>query len=473
MRVRTASGPAGGVQTYRNRGIVLAAAICLGVAIGGIFSISQGQLWPVLLSVGICVSIASLFAWGVPAVTIATVLALVTIARIASTVSIGGAVPIVLAIIAIITLSLWKDLRQALAASRSLKTLLAVLVAWCAWTIIRLMIDFSTYGALAARDAVTAFCFLGVLTGAAVGWRYGRVKIASAARIIATLAALYSFLYPFRAILPAGVREWLDFGNVGVMGTALLAFALWGEGRRWLRALFLGSAATSIVVSQGRMIYLVVGLMLLFYVAQAIFSDIGTRRAKTLERLFVLAILSAFAVLMTAIISQLPGVAGRVGAISFDAIFTQLETLSDNESGSVGDRQRWWEDIWTRYSYSWDTFVLGLGLGPDLLNGYTGPDGSLIRKPHNDFFEALVRVGPVGLVGLLAAVTIPTPSLIRFARKSPEGVAIFWWCTAAAATAFAQPYFAYPHGALVFALFSGLAVGATARMRYQDQNEVN
>jgi hypothetical protein len=435
------------------------------VAIGSLIALLSGWLWALPISLGIVAPLIAVGKYRTVGVFSLMTLALVTVARTASTAAIAGVVPIVVVAAAYVAWVYRSAMKAVLQASARLRFILVVTAIWCAWTVVRLCLDLPVYGALAARDALISFMFFGVILGAALSWRFEATGVSTFIRRLALVGAAYALLYPFRGILPPALREYIDFSNIGVLGVALLALALWGGGRAFQRGFFLVAAVVAIVVSQGRMIYLVAGLMIVYFVGEGIYKDLRDRKADTLSRLLLIGACGVAAVGAVSLVASLPGIEGRVGGVSIDAIFSQLATLQDSDTGSVGDRQRWWSDIWSRYTASPESVFSGLGLGPDLLNGYSGPDGSLIRKPHNDYYEALVRMGPVGGLSLTCLVLVCFPSLISFAARVPEGSALLWWGVGGAATALAQPYFAYPHGALMFALVAGAALGAEAKAR--------
>lgn len=415
--------------------------------------------------VGVLAVILGLLRRGRATIPFVLLAGLVLFGRVASTTTVGGTIPAALLFLGLVAFLYRHEMASELRRSAPARRMGLLAAIWSVWALMRLILDWSAYGQLAARDALIAVMFLAFLPGMAVARAHGRVAVAGAIRVVALCSCAVALIYPMRDLLPDAIYEVVDFSNIGIIGTALLAVSLWSSERLSLRVLCGISGIVAVFVSQGRMIFLVVICMVVVYLGEGIGRGLkdGGRLILTRAGVIVAAIMLMGITIF--VISLVPGIEGRVASPSTSAVLQQLQTLSDSDSGSVADRQQWWASIWSRYVSSTDTIWAGLGLGLDLLDGYRAPDGSLVRKPHNDYLETLVRFGVLGGIAIFGILAGAIKPILRSVRShSGEYAALGWWCLAAIATAFSQPYFAYPHGAIVFSFSVGILLVFFERM---------
>lgn len=368
----------------------------------------------------------------------------------------GTDLPVVLAVAFACALPLRTEIGEALRSSAILRllTVIAVLLTFAAT--LRLLLDLPTYGTLAVRDWLTypALLCLPIGAGLAVALRDWTGRDNDLARIGLVASGTVVVLYVLS--LTVGLSPtFIDFGNVGVAGAALVAHGLFTPspaGR--LVTLSLGMAG--VVFGQGRMIYLVIGALVLLALLMR------RRRTGTVTSmpsrllLIVAATLSVTALLGVA--GNSAQLQGRLGSISADSVVTQIGSIftdDDRLAGSVGDRREWWAAVGQHLSDNPHELVTGRGFGPDLINGYRSPDGQLVRKPHNDYLESLARLGAGPALALVLLMAVAARRALTAARETSAGAFYLGWILAAAATAFAQPYLAYPHGVVPLAFFIG------------------
>jgi hypothetical protein len=386
------------------------------------------------------------------------VLGLLTIARTFSTYSLGP-IPVSLILLIVLGFSFRHEIALHLRESRNGRWVLALWVLWSLWATVRLTLDTGTYGPLAARDALIAYSFSAYFLGAAVSIRYSPSQIVRGIRWMSLVASAYTWIYVFRAALPVSVMAGLDFSNVGVAGLALLALGLFGKGV-WYRLVCLLSGFAAIVVSQGRTIYFAVPVVVLFYVLHRPRElSLGQWVFQCIKRIGLVLLVACGAVAFLNLLGSSASIEGRLGGFTVEDIYSQMTSVFSSStvlSGSISDRDRWWTDIFNQMVSSGANAFGGLGLGSDLLHGFQAPDGTLVRKPHNDYLETAARFGIPSAVCLIAIVMVGAKPAIRAFRQGSEWAGLSAWWLAAAMTAFAQPYLAYPHGAMLMALVIGL-----------------
>lgn len=383
----------------------------------------------------------------------ALILTLGTISYTASTASLGP-VPIVLVAVPILLIAYAPHIISAIQQSKALQAFTAFWLIWCAITAARLLADFGSYGESATRDAVITVSFSGVFIGAALRISSTEATQRRTAKTMLLALAAYSGVYIIRQVAPGISTEFFSVQNVGVASIALIAGGLWYFSGP-IRAVPLAAGFISLMLTQSR-IMLVVGVMTLIA-----YLTISSRHAKTslISRILILLLFGAVGLVALSVLNSSGLVSGRIGSLSFDSAFQLVNSLFDDNSalaGSRRDRERWWADALGLLFASPTTFLTGVGLGPDLAGGFA-IDGVLIRKPHNDFLETAARFGgPIGI----AFASFYIAACIRSAQRAKHDSMFFVitaWLVAAGAYALAQPYFSYPHGAVLAGILIGMA----------------
>jgi O-antigen ligase len=158
---------------------------------------------------------------------------------------------------------------------------------------------------------------------------------------------------------------------------------------------------------------------------------------------------------------------GRVGTLSPQFFLAHALTAFGGEgpaAGTIDDRNDWREDIMRRVTSQWSTVVVGLGPGPDLLNGFVGIDGQLIRKPHNDYLEMFARYGIFGLGFWLGFIFLPLAriwSAVRQPALPGEDRRFLLWvltlCAIYLLVSAVQPLMSFPYGTIT--VFTTLGMG--------------
>jgi O-antigen ligase len=158
---------------------------------------------------------------------------------------------------------------------------------------------------------------------------------------------------------------------------------------------------------------------------------------------------------------------GRLGPTNANHIIAELETLTGGRGpgeGTYNHRRQWLSSVMARVDEHPLGWAIGLGLGPDLANGFQ-PTAILVRKPHNDYLEAYARLGLLGLVPFVLLLVTAIVPVFRAARHRSGAAGDFlWWVVAVSIVysfiAATQPLFAYAFGTvpLFAALGAALAL---------------
>ncbi|GMM97514.1 O-antigen ligase family protein [Microbacterium sp. MTN4-26] len=402
----------------------------------------------------------SILAW-TPAeiVSVGILFGLATISLTLSIWSVGG-IPVVLMLAAILVVALHRDIYEAMQASAVFRFVLFLWLIWLFITTARWIHDFPDYSSLATRDAVITVSFMGLLIGGAVAARLGPLVLGGALRCLTWVLIGFVSLSTVGVWLPDQLASFLSFRNVSIGALALVAASLWGNGRL-LRLLAAVAGFAGLLVGQSRMALLVTLGMVAAYIAV---SQSRWRRAGGANLLVRLIVVLASVTALVAAFGLLGGLGltdGRVGDISFATTRDLLVSVFDDSSqlsGSRRDREDWWAGIVEALTADPVRWLVGLGLGPDLLNGFSVDGVTLVRKPHNDYFEALARTGIVSALMLLLIVAVTLGASFKMTQVSGDWAIVLGWTVGAATQAFSQPYFSYPHGSLAFSLLAGLSI---------------
>jgi hypothetical protein len=327
--------------------------------------------------------------------------------------------------------------------------------------LIRLAVDYGTYGVDAARDVVLPLELTFLLVGSWAMRRFGLERWIRALTWI-FLAAIAYFLIVrlfdpggpivgFTQPRPLFEPSW----GVEIASTAGFAFFLWVRPvRRWSYLIALGFVALAFL-SQKRGIYLALPIATVVCVAVAWHRlDRSARRG--------LLVLGGASVIVVALLLALAP-AGRLGRFTPSLFFDQLRTLVGYEgegSGTISDRAHWASGVIDQMNERPASYLVGLGLGPDLLRGFVDLRGLPVRKPHDDYLEVMARLGIPALLLMLGALVLPLVTIGRAARRrdGPErGYLLFALGASMAAmlVAATQPLLFYPFGTIPLAFYLG------------------
>lgn len=289
------------------------------------------------------------------------------------------------------------------------------LVVW--WTLgtTRAVMGFGEHGIWALRDATNVIESLFLWVGFVIAAQpvvYDR--FCSWIRMLVVVLIGYNALYPFKGTLirlsptvtaPAGYSTYVFFKyNTGSLG--LLVAAVWVLVERikimrvppWATAgLFI---IFSVVFFQMRTTYLqIVALLIAFAFLQP--RTLVQMSGGMLVGLVVMVVLLASGVEIT----------GRLGAkVSLEFLWDHIAAIWGAKGGGaevagaaagVGQRLKWWSDIWYDVTRGPDTLFFGLGYGMPLTN-FKYFDGQIVREPHNSVVSVFARLGIVGLLAFLA-----------------------------------------------------------------------
>jgi O-antigen ligase len=380
-------------------------------------------------------------------------------------VGIGGALPVPVV-----------DLSLVVLATYSLATLPrrgpSVAVMWLATlfvavAVMRLYVDFPRWRADAVRDFTLAAELAFLPVGYRVGATFERDRIVNWFGRIMLLAVAYLALYPVRDVIAAhspvvGLQQPVPLlgnysGAVIVATLALFFFLIVRPIRR--SSLCAAVAAVFIVMLQSRGAYVAIpaaGLLVFLFARSA--------RGRMLAGFGVIAVAAA------AVFIAAP--TGRLGSVSPQFALSQLRTLTGATgpgAGTLDDRQVWVKIVQAKVDATPHGWFWGVGLGPDLTNGFRSSGSVSVRKPHNDFLEMYGRMGVLGLGLFCAAMLTALARIVAVARVMPDDDARFaWWVVASAISILilsaTQPMLAYPYATVP--LFSLLGIGLARADRY-------
>ncbi len=343
------------------------------------------------------------------------------------------------------------------------------IVGLSALVVLRLVLDFPIYGVTAIRDAslgLEVWFFL-------IGWwgvrHFGLDAWIRALRWPFLLLVPAVFLYPWQNALAAigptiGLQQ--PVALLGTLGSgpasvsAGLFFVLFRPFGRW-SSFFAAVMFGSVFLYQARGVYIALPLaVLVAWLVAPRRSGLATSVKTT--TVLVLVLLG----IMVIVAPQ-----GRFGGASFDLVFEQLGTLAGNEgvgAGSLRHRLEMIElttDAMAATPWSW---LIGVGLGPDLVGSFSSGGVVPVRKPHNDYLEVYARLGTVGVVCFLGVVLATMTRTLQAAQRlvGLRGVLLAWSLGTAVTylvIAGTQPLLAYVHGTAP--LFVALGSGYAASLR--------
>lgn len=285
------------------------------------------------------------------------------------------------------------------------------MLVWWGYCLPRALFDIRVGGAFALRDASqeieSLFLFVGFwLVNSATRIRYFFTWL----RKIMAVIGIYGLFFPVRHQLTAlsptipgmnGSERAMFFEMVGT-ATLCIWVATWlmMEGRngksgstiRYVQAGFL--AAYVIALTQERSVYIQVLAMVLILLV------VRRQLAGRWIAMILMAILLIGAVSVTGL-----NLRGREEKVSLTFLVQHLEsTTGESEGGKtrgaaagVGQRERWWNHIYTKMHETRTKMVLGLGFGMPLTDFGAG-SATPVREPHDSYMSVFARLGILGIL---------------------------------------------------------------------------
>jgi O-antigen ligase len=346
-------------------------------------------------------------------------------------------------------------------------------LAFLSLTVLRLLADYPTHGALAMRDATLGFEVTFLLIGYWAIHEFGLPRIVRMLTAVFLVGLGYTALYPFRDTLRAispmvGLQEPVPLlgSYVGGPGAIIAAVFFFPIVRPFRHSYLVAAAALPIVAllqSRGLYVGIPATIILIAVLARA---RMGVQIRRRLAAMLAVGVLAALAFFPFAPEGRL----GEKAGVSFVA--AQLASLvgGDEVGTPVETRTAWFDKVTSAVGEKAQTQLVGLGLGPDLGFGFEDEQGRLVRKPHNDYLEVYGRFGILGFaifVGMLGSAFV---RIVRAARASTGLAGRFLWFAVAQTFMFmliaaAQPLLAFPYGTVPLFFILGAALAVSERPR--------
>ena len=287
----------------------------------------------------------------------------------------------------------------------------------------RLIVDYHVWGMDAVRDYTIAVELVALPVGYWSMQRFGLRRWVRLVGVISIVMLAYGLAYPLRGTIASispvvGLQQpVLLFGSYSgpAIVTCFLACLIlrpFGERRSLVAAaLFL----PAIAVQQSRGMFIAVPLSLLVIVFGS-----GRLAGRLRRATATVVVLGIVAVALTFTASP----EGRLGPTNAQQIAEQLHTLHGGQGTGAGTfkvRTEWFFGVLHKVNEQPLGWLVGLGLGPDLTNGFQ-TNSILVRKPHDDYLEAYARLGIGGLAALVLLLVSATVPLFRAARSRADAV---------------------------------------------------
>lgn len=343
-----------------------------------------------------------------------------------------------------------------------------VLLPLCLWATlvgIRVLFDYPVWGTYAIRDTTFALEAFILVIGYGAIMRDGVEAWHHRMKYVAMAVLGYGAIYPF---IPDGItgptvglqRDAHLFDPTGVKFSVIamsMYFVIFGK--TLTRVVSLGLVLGLLAQYQARTLYIMLPLALLV-------AGWATRRFRKVLVAVVPALLIGGAFLLWASSS---GLEGTEGPINTSFLSSHLGTLTGAEGPNyktIDARQHFFSESLEAVTQNPGTFLVGVGLGPDLTFGqWVGEEGQLVRTPHNSYLETFARTGLLGFflwMWLLFACLVP---IARRARSGDGLTERFCAWTLAASSVYlgvaaAQPIMIFPYGAVPLFFLLGLGVAA-------------
>ncbi len=350
-----------------------------------------------------------------------------------------------------------------------IRLLLAFLLMLTVVVLFRLTVDRPEFGIVAARDALFALELWVMLPAIAAGYAMGERKFNLYLMWLFCMATVWFLLYPWRELLYAispivGIQrpvQLFAFTTAGFLSVPVFFWFLWNQ-RRVVGSFGASAALLILLMVQSRGAYLamlgsVIALLPLWF-----------RNVKQWAKIVAVCVVICV-VVGTVVAVVADSITGRLGApVGLNVAIAQLRTLLGEEgpgAGSLEHRLTAWPAVIEQVLSDHLGPFFGVGLGPDLFEGFElGPDIP-VRKPHNDFLEIWGRLGVVGLVPWLGILAILGWEAFKGAWRSPRhgwilALQITLWVTSAS-----QPAMGFAYTTVLWAGLTGLWIGAQLRER--------
>lgn len=293
------------------------------------------------------------------------------------------------------------------------------LLAWWAYGLARLLIDFLAEGIWALRDGIHVIESLFLIVGFAfAGSEKYRRLFFRAFIFTCVVAALYALLLPLKDELNSlppqivnaqGIVKGM-FGYFGghyvIMTTLAVYLYLFSDGRRHWILLALLLVLYAFLIYQVRMLYFVIIAIFCFLMLQGKLNAI--RPVVTFVGLLVI-IVGAITLSGLEIEGQKnQPISFRFIYDLFAASFGATDSASGASISGAALRFGWWRDVLQRLGSDPRHLLFGVGYGVPLTD--TDHGQYVIREPHNSYVSIIARLGVVGFVlwcwlhlGLLSA----------------------------------------------------------------------
>jgi hypothetical protein len=315
----------------------------------------------------------------------------------------GGGIPLGEVLLCFSFCIIFKDIRWLPSFTNNL--IFVLFLMWWSLGIGKALYAFPEYKMWALRDASHVIESLFLWVGFVFAGAPGAIdRFFVWLRRVLGIASLYALSYPWRNELgvlsptiqaAAGYQSTIFFNYVGI-GQLLL----WEAARRFIEragGILVPSLliAFSVGLFQARTIYLqliAIVLMLLWY------------RRKAFGKICVAMGVGLIALIL--VVESGVEIEGRNGQnVSIEYITNHFIAIAGienpgvkGEAAGVDLRLGWWKDIiFERLPKSTGSLIFGLGYGFPLVD-FKGPDGEIVREPHNSYVSILARIGLVGLL---------------------------------------------------------------------------
>jgi hypothetical protein len=453
----------------------LVAVVAAGVAIGG-FAVSQSPLIA-LAATGTVLAVGAAsfnLVSSERAATLILIYGAMILGRGWANLGVPGAIPIPateIVFIPLATIALL-DRRTRLDAH-----VLLPLCLYASLVAIRLLFDYPVWRIFAIRDVTPALeAFILVIGYRAVA-RDGVEVWTRRMRHLTIIVLIYGTAFPFFS--NAGVtgptiglqRDAPLFDPIGVKFSVIaMSLYFWIFGRGWVRYGSLGLAIGLLAQYQARSLYLTLPIAI-------VVAGWATRSSlRTLVRIVPAVLLAALLVLW----ASANAIEGTEGPVSTDFLASHFSTLTGAEGPkdkTIDARQNFFALTVDAVTQNPGTFVVGLGLGPDLTFGqWVGQKDQLIRNPHNSYLETFARTG---ILGFILWMWVLLGCLVPIARRARSGSGpaekFCAWILAASTVylgvAVAAPIMAFPYGAVPTFFLLGMGLAASKAPRRTEPEE--
>ena len=289
---------------------------------------------------------------------------------------------------------------------------ITIFLIWFAQGITQIFLGLFENGFWAMRDATfvieSFFVWIGFVVSSG---KYFFLRLRSWLNAFLTIAIVYSLGYPFREYLEGlsprivsangkSVPIFFNFVSTPILiQLAALRNTLTKSNRFNILSLAItgGLLVYALAFWQSRTIYLqiiVLGIILAFFK-----RDVFSRLTFTL--------IIGFFLLLFALAMGIE-IEGRIGQkISleffvehFEAIWGKSSERTVDAANGFGWRLELWSGIWNQLNENTRNLFFGLGFGEPLID-FLGPEGEVVRIPHNTIMTILGRMGLIGLTSFV------------------------------------------------------------------------